>query len=258
MTDEVDGGHPVERKHIVRLMPAEQGLDACPKALVAAAGAEDVGLPLAGVVELQGLHEDRPLSHTPLPLPEDRPRTSRHHPMRVSGGASATGPDYFPESAPAEHLLAEPGPGVGPTAVGGPGRQAQGLGGLVEGQAGEVSQLHQLGRVLVLRGELLQGLVQGEQIVDRRGDGVPRVVEVHPMPVAAVLRASFPAGAVDRGSAASPRPRRRRSGPGRPRACGPRRPPAAGTPRAPGPWPGASGRASPGPACRAASLRSSS
>src|SRR5262249_43133350 len=65
-----DGGHPIERHHVVRLMPAEEGLDALSKALVVAAGAEDVGLPLARGVELQGLHEDRSLSHGRFPSPK--------------------------------------------------------------------------------------------------------------------------------------------------------------------------------------------
>src|SRR5262249_44169945 len=99
-------------------------------------------------------------------------------------GASATGPGLFSGIRPAEHLLAEPGAGIGPTTAGGPGRQAQGLGGLGEGQAREVSQLHQVGRLLVLRGELLQGLIQGEQIRDPWGECVPPVVEVRPMPAA--------------------------------------------------------------------------
>ena len=43
VTERVAGGHPVRYEHVVRMMPAKEGLDACPKALVAAAGAVDVG-----------------------------------------------------------------------------------------------------------------------------------------------------------------------------------------------------------------------
>jgi hypothetical protein len=40
------------------LVSAEEGLDAGPEALVAPTGAEDVGRPLARLVEVKGLHED--------------------------------------------------------------------------------------------------------------------------------------------------------------------------------------------------------
>ena len=40
-----------------------------PKPLVAVTGAEEVGLTLAGVADVQGLHEDRPLVHRRLPFP---------------------------------------------------------------------------------------------------------------------------------------------------------------------------------------------
>ena len=88
------------------------------------------------------------------PRPKIAPDTSRHHSMRVSGRAIGQMPELFsriPRAHPSISSL-EPGPGVGPAAAGGPGRQAQRLGGLGQGQAGEVSQLHQVGRVFVRGG----------------------------------------------------------------------------------------------------------
>ena len=55
----------------------------------------------------------------------------------------------------------EPGPGEGPVAVGGAADDAQGLGGLLERQPGEVAELDQLGACRVFRGQLGPGPRRG-------------------------------------------------------------------------------------------------
>ena len=59
----------------------------------------------------------------------------------------------------------EPGAGVGPGKVGGPGRDAEHLRGLGDRQAGEVAELDQLGRSGVDIRQLSERLVEGEQVV---------------------------------------------------------------------------------------------
>ena len=75
-------------------------------------------------------------------------RENRHGFLTVSGRVLL---------ARREHLLMQPGPGVSPVAVGGGARDAEGLGGLVDGQAGEVAELDQLGLGGGPRGELRPG-----------------------------------------------------------------------------------------------------
>src|SRR4051812_19967006 len=79
-------------------MPAEEDLDTCPQALITAAGAADVGLPLAGVVELQGRHEDRPLTHRRHRFPEIDHARLTILPCEFPGGHRPRDRDYFPES----------------------------------------------------------------------------------------------------------------------------------------------------------------
>src|SRR5579864_1729963 len=67
-----------------------------------------------------------------------------------------------------EDLAANPGSGVGPVAVRGCPRQAQGLGGLLNAEAGEIAELDQFGRLLVLGGQPIERLVNGEDLVGRR------------------------------------------------------------------------------------------
>src|SRR5437762_12111457 len=87
----------------------------------------------------------------------------------------------------AADLAVEPGAGVNPMALGGGGRDAEGLGRLAKGQGGEVAELDQPGleRVHVL--ELPQGLIERQQVVSRlllrRSEGGGRV-QVHAAAVA--------------------------------------------------------------------------
>ena len=65
-------------------------------------------------------------------------------------------------------------------------------------EAGEVAQLHQLGFARVVRGESIEGFVDGEEFVvlfDRCGD--LDVVRVHVLGAAAVFGGELAAGAVD-------------------------------------------------------------
>ena len=103
-----------------------------------------------------------------------------------------------------------------------------------------------LRRVLGLQGR--QGLVEGEQVDAGVLDGELDRVEVDPLAAAAALwrrpsRRAFSTRMRRIASAAAAKKWPRLSQPRR-RPC--RR--AGGTPRGPGPWPGASGRASPAPA----------
>src|SRR4051794_10444983 len=60
----------------------------------------------------------------------------------------------------AQHLV-QTGPGIGPVAVGGPPRQAERHRRLVEGQAGEETELDQLRTRRAFLGQALEGLVDG-------------------------------------------------------------------------------------------------
>ncbi len=66
------------------------------------------------------------------------------------------------------------------------------------------------------RGQPVEGLVQGQQVLAEFGGGHLVDVKVRARPVAAALAATLAAGVLDQ-DPASPRPRRRRSGPGCPR-----------------------------------------
>ena len=77
------------------------------------------------------------------------------------------------------------------------GRAAEDLGGLLNGEAREEPQLDEPGLSLVEGGELLEGLVKGEE-VDRPGmyrdvDGLDREVLLAPAPLSRVV----PTGVVD-------------------------------------------------------------
>ena len=111
----------------------------------------------------------------------------------------------------------EPAPGVRPVLLGGGGGDAEGGGGLLGGQAGEEPELDQLGLPRVLRLELPEGLVQGEQVGRRSPPPGParcrrgRAGGVRRRPCGSAC-----GGRARRGCGAWPRPRRRRSGRGRP------------------------------------------
>jgi hypothetical protein len=56
-------------------------------------------------------------------------------------------------------LVIEPGPGMGPVITGGPRRDVQQAGGFFGGQPDEIAQLDQFRLNAVLRGELIQGVI---------------------------------------------------------------------------------------------------
>src|SRR5262245_7980125 len=72
-----------------------------------------------------------------------------------------------------EKLLVQPGPSVGPVAIDGAQGDAQDAGALGDGAAGEVLQLLDLGDA-VLPPAHLRCVIQGDEIRDRRSDGIDR------------------------------------------------------------------------------------
>src|SRR5262245_55030688 len=71
----------------------------------------------------------------------------------------------LPGLVPPAQLIEKPGPCEGPVAVRGAAGQAQGGGGLVQSQTGEETEFHQLGAEGILPGQLLEGLVEGGEVV---------------------------------------------------------------------------------------------
>src|SRR5262245_42469252 len=90
---------------------------------------------------------------------------------------------------------AEPGPGVSPLAVSCCARDAERFGSLFEGQPGEEMQLNHPGGHRVFLFQPGEGPVQGHDLLRRRHRHIV-LLEVHAVPVAAVLDAFFAAGAL--------------------------------------------------------------
>src|SRR5262249_5653758 len=111
-------------------------------------------------------------------------------------------PELFP---PWPGLLAEglvePGPGVGPVAVGRPPGETQAGGGLLLRQTGEEAQLDQLGTRLILLRQPFQRLIDRDHVA-RRGI-VPRrkAVQIPPPPLAAAFETLLVPGAVEEDAA---------------------------------------------------------
>src|SRR4051794_23365003 len=64
-----------------------------------------------------------------------------------------------------QELAVQPGPCVSPVPISRCRRDAQGDGGLVQGQAGKIAQLDELTREVVQDRQALQRIVQGDQLV---------------------------------------------------------------------------------------------
>ena len=143
----------------------------------------------------------------------------------------------------AVELAAQPGPGVGPVAVGGAGLEPECLGGLLQRHAEEEPEVDQSGRAGVLGGQPGKRLRLPQ--TGRRPPN-PRPALHRGCRAAATRRLPCPTSSlrqIRRGCGAWPRRRRRRNAL-RPTRAGrdcPRR--AGGRPRGPAPLPGASGRA---------------
>ena len=99
--------------------------------------------------------------------------------------------------ADAADFAEEPGAGVGPVALGGGGADAQDFGGFLEGEAGEVAELYELGLLRVVQGEAIEGVVDGEQFVVCNGDGNLDILKIDALKAAAVTLGLLAAGAVD-------------------------------------------------------------
>src|SRR6266851_7090761 len=97
----------------------------------------------------------------------------------------AARPTFFSRSSPlrlvpAAQGLVQPGPGIGPVAVGGPPGQPQGGGGILQRQAGEEAEFDQLGAGLILLRRPPQYLIQGQQIVFGGVAYVSKPVQIDP------------------------------------------------------------------------------
>src|SRR5205814_6673805 len=71
----------------------------------------------------------------------------------------------------AGEFAVQPSAGVGPEAVGAARREAEGLGGFRNAQAGEVAQLDQPGRLRIHGGEARQSVVKGQEVFARLRGG---------------------------------------------------------------------------------------
>ena len=203
---------------------------------------------------VQGREEDRAfgsvMARSPVGRARDRRRRRPLYPQcDVRGGIT---PGNFREGPGllGVDLAAEPGAGVGPVA----GRRCEVDRPRTSAASARVSpakyaELDQLGACRVRWRRAGRGPRRG-RAGRRRSSGAAgwSASRSTRPPAAAVLEPVAGGGRSRRGCAAWPRPPRRRSGRGRPRAGRDRRRPAAGTPRGPGRWPGASARASRGPA----------
>src|SRR5262249_61305168 len=151
-----------------------------------------VGLEAGGMEQYLVVHDGTPGRRARRCLTRERRERDRESTIAFSEWPRP------PRSAAADFGL-EPGPGIGPVAVGGGRGDAQHLGGLLAGQAGKVAQLDELRLLGIDRGQLLEGLVEGEQLVVRLGCGDG--LEGLSSQVAAALLGTLPAGVVDQDTA---------------------------------------------------------
>src|ERR1044071_155147 len=101
-------------------------------------------------------------------------------------------------------FVVEPGPGGRPIVPGRARGDVQPTGGVLAGQAGEISQFYQLRLDRVLPRELIKRLVDRQKLVVgvRRGD--VNLLYVHPRLAAAVTQGAFAAGPAHTYAAPSP------------------------------------------------------
>ncbi len=107
--------------------------------------------------------------------------------MPRSGRECAKESEHF-FGLPAGQRVGEPGPGERPVPVGGPARDAQGLGRVAQRHPGEEPQLHQFGGYGELLGQSVEGVVEFEEVVVGGGGRAGEPVEVDPIPPAAPLQ----------------------------------------------------------------------
>ena len=101
----------------------------------------------------------------------------------------------------AAQLSVQPGLGIGPISFGGPQRDSQGLCRLRHAQAGEVSQLDELGCQGIDRFKADQNNVQSHQVFGWSIGDTKGFVEVDALAVAAVLGSALAAGLFDQDAA---------------------------------------------------------
>src|SRR5690349_8733185 len=81
--------------------------------------------------------------------------------------------------------------------IGGRPRQAEAAGGLIDGEAGEVAELDQLGGLRILGGQAGEGLVDQQDLVVRVVDGQVGLEQVDAGESLPALAASLSAGVLD-------------------------------------------------------------
>src|SRR5262245_56677161 len=132
------------------------------------------------------------------------PFTGPHPSMRHRGGIRPAENEESLATQPVPgraQAAVQPGAGVGPVRAGGGATQAHHFGGLVDGQAGEVTQLDELGRLRVLGGETLQGVVEVQHLVRRRDVAQLGGIEFDAPQGAAALLAPLAADVLDEDAA---------------------------------------------------------
>jgi hypothetical protein len=147
----------------------QQGLDVGDPNLVPAARLPDVLSPAVPVGDVSGGVEDRLVIEPECIHGSLRGRAMGpvRNTMRETGGEPVT---FFSSlsgevTGQAVDRHPEPASGVRPVLLGGGGGDAERRGRLLDGEAGEEPELDRLGLARVLRFELPEGLVQGEQAV---------------------------------------------------------------------------------------------
>src|SRR4051812_34587605 len=94
-------------------------------------------------------------------------------------------------------LAEEPGAGIHPVALRGRRRNAEGPGGVVDRQSGEVAELHERGPGRLAGLQLPQRLVEGQEVVGGGIGGQVHVVEIQAAVAAAVLLAPLASSVLD-------------------------------------------------------------
>ena len=91
----------------------------------------------------------------------------------------------------------KPGAGVRPIIVGGAGGDAENFGGFLQSHPDEITQLHQFGFELVLSGEFVEGVIDGQELIVINWHRDFHAFNVHPLLIAAVTDRLFAAGLVN-------------------------------------------------------------
>src|SRR2546422_8743776 len=91
----------------------------------------------------------------------------------------------------------EPGPSMGPVVVGGAGGDAEDLGRFLEGNADKITKLDQFSSELVLRGEFVQRLIHGEELLVVARGGELRRLKINALLAAPMTQRTLAASVVN-------------------------------------------------------------